>query len=159
MPNPFLRGPYAFGSTNPEPPPDDALIGSIAHIADGAVSVLYPSWQELTISSLNSVGSGATLADNAITFIEDGDLFCEFRCNILHSYGSYVIFGVQWGTQGIINLGQVQINSNTPIFVLYDKKIQRQTGVPLKFYVSSNFQWEDFEWSAMSITGLIPNAN
>ena len=155
MGNPFLRGPYAYGLAAGEFS-GGGTIGFIAGLDDGAGSVVEPNWRPLVISSV--LGLSSELDEGKLSFLNGGQYALEGRAEVSHSYGRYVIFGYSADEEPIREFGRAQCNSDTFVFVITPRRIvEIPEGTVVQFFISSDFEWEPFEWRNAEVLGATAN--
>lgn len=120
------------------------LAGAV-YASDGAVMIALPDW--FKVDAEEAYGDGVSIENGDVRVLADPPQMIEMRILVLHSYGRHVVFGVSVNGAAIIEYARVQVNSNEPVFVSTRRQATFHRDDLISFYISSDFAWEDFEWS------------
>ena len=145
------RGPYAYGLAAPP----SGVVGFAAKLADGTGSSLaLPAWQQVDVGTV--IGAAAHADVELLVLDKDARFYWEVRAEAKHNYGQYVVLGVEKNAEPLIEVGRIQCNSNDFVFGISPRRLSEPfvAGDTLTFYVSSTFQWIDFELRNIEILGI-----
>lgn len=130
------------------------LVGGYAKVTDGSAQLALPDWQKLEFTS--AVGDVVELQGTDLLIKGAGAAGVEVRGEFLHSWDSWLVFGVSKNGGAIQEFARTQIVSVDPVFVVADYRAALVAGDVVALYVSSNFEWAEFTWSNVQALCLSP---
>ncbi len=135
----------------------DPVVGTAsADFANGQEDIALPDYSILPVSNVQ--GSFLTLDGPGLRAVAEGDVSAHFSFMILHNWGKAVVFGVSFDEEPPQEMGRKTVESNDPVLVEADYVIHVLAGEVIKFYISSDFEWQDFQWSDGHMTATLETA-